>query len=283
MSGVILVITTNSRAEDFIPYVREAVDVCWRSHPRRVFLNDGEMAGSDILTCVNRDFVPSMLEGVERIRDLYPGVTHVFHMLEDHAPLRPVDETKVRGVISTAVRRDMPATSFVTYAWPWEATDRRAYDDGLVRTWRRIDTVSVDGDLFARVPRDFFRYFQVQPTLWRLDYLVSVLKEATSRGITDPWGFEALRMAEAEQHYVADYRWPTVHHGFLARGAVNPEAIGFIDRRSLASFRRRLMKGWSGSGSISVFYLKTANDSAKRFARRLRRRIGRSFRREAGP
>ena len=276
--GVLLLVTTNRRAERFIPHVRAALDLTWPSRPRCLFVTDGDAAGADILRGSSTDFVPLALEGLELALRRYPGITHVFHMLEDHCPLRTVAAGTVDGTMDAAMRHGLAATSFVTYPWPWQEVDGRTCEDGLVRTWRRVETAVVGGRRFAVVPREFFRYFQLQPTLWRADYLAGLLRSSIGSGVTDPWGFEALRLDCAEQHYVADYAWPTVHHGFLAQGAVNHDAIRFIDGRALPSFKRHLIAEWSGSERASIYHLEVARMTARRFAERVRHRIAARFR-----
>src|SRR5262249_30590393 len=87
----------------------------------------------------------------------------------------------------------------------------------------------------------FFRYFQLQPAFWRIDYLIGVCRAAMARGITDPWTFEAMRLDDAEPHYVAAYDWPSVHHGFIAQGKINPAAISFMSRRAAPELHRQLI------------------------------------------
>jgi hypothetical protein len=110
-------------------------------------------------------------------------------------------------------------------------------------TWKAIDILEVAGVRFARVPEDFFRYNQCQPALWDLEYCLSLCDRALELGIDDPWSFEAMRLSGQPQHYVADYPWPTVHHGFRAAGRVNPEAIFFArgEGPQLAALKQELL------------------------------------------
>lgn len=110
-------------------------------------------------------------------------------------------------------------------------------------------------ELFAVVPVDFFRYFQVQPTLWRLDYLLAACDHALAQGIGDAWSFEAMRWSRALPHYVSQYNWPTVHHGFLVQGELNKAAIAFLDRRNAMSAHRMLVREAIGVGSPTLFDL----------------------------
>ena len=89
----------------------------------------------------------------------------------------------------------------------------------------------------ARVPLNFFRYFQLQPSFWDLDYLIEICREALEKQCFDPWSFESFSYAKPRQHYVSRYEWPSVHHGFLAQGKVNPEAIDFLQMPQGRKFR----------------------------------------------
>lgn len=95
-------------------------------------------------------------------------------------------------------------------------------------TWREARFREAGGRRFAIVPEDFFRYYQCQPALWDLDYLLAICDRALTLGIRDPWSFEALVPLAPPPHYISELSWPTVHHGFLASGKVNPEAALFM-------------------------------------------------------
>jgi hypothetical protein len=237
------------------------------------FLTDGGAAGPDIFVEDETSFVPLLERGLARLRSEFPDLTHVFHMLEDHCPLRLCDARQIQRVLGEAKRHNLSAVSFVTYEWPWELTDASEYSDGLVRTWRSIEVASFGCEKFAVVPRKFFRYFQLQPSVWRCDYLEWACAEALRLGITDPWRFEAMQLPMAEQHYVSFYRWPTAHHGFLAQGRINPAAIDFASGDA-ASLRRRLIRGVTGGESEFLYCLYRILDRGVRLARRIFGRFG---------
>ena len=134
------------------------------------------------------------------------------------------------------------------------------YPDGLVRTWRKIEIANFSGNTFAVVPRDFFRYFQLQPTLWRLEYLERVCVAAIAAKKRDPWRFETLRFQDAEQHYISTYDWPTVHHGFLVQGSVNPAAVHYADRAACLRLRRQLIEEVVGVNSEMLLMLRSAGE-----------------------
>src|SRR5262249_55746840 len=154
------------------------VAALWPGHPPLRFLADGGSPASDLLIEDEPEFVPLLARGLARLRSEFPALTHVFHMLEDHCPLRPCDGAQIARVMAEASRRNLAAVSFVTYEWPWTTTDMTDYADGLVRAWRKIDVLTLGSERLAVVPRRYFRYFQLQPTLWRLDYLERICAEA---------------------------------------------------------------------------------------------------------
>ena len=247
MTAAAVLISTHKVAARYVPLVRLALRAFWPEAPPIRFISDGGIEpADDVYIEPEPRFVPLMLCGLARLQVEFPNVRHVFHMLEDHCPLRRCDGERISALLSIVRDRDLAAVSFPTYSWPWNKTEYIDYPDGKVRTWRRIDTVEIDGEAFARVPRNFFRYFQVQPTIWRIPYLVNACDEARAAGVFDPWGFEAMQFPNSDQHYVSQYNWPTVHHGFLAKGVVNLKAIDFVDRDIGWAVRRELNSGRNG-------------------------------------
>jgi hypothetical protein len=191
-------------------------------------------------------------------------------MLEDHCPLRSCDGSRIDRIFDAAIRNELDVVAFPTYSWPWNETDPTEFPDGLIRTWRRVETTDFDGEQFAVVPLEFFRYFQVQPSLWRFDYLLSACRNATALGISDAWAFEAMRWSGAGRHYVSKYDWPSVHHGFLAQGKLNPEAITYLDRKRAPRQHRALVRDAIGVESPLLF-------DALQILNRTKRLIGRSL------
>ena len=269
MTDTVILCTTHSKAARYLPLVRSAIDAFWAGRPPVRFLTDGSVElAADVYIESASHFVPLLARGLARLRGEFPNATRVFHMLEDHCPLRACDADRISAVVSIAIDQDLAAVSFPTYHWPWNETDTTEYPDGLVRTWRRIETREISGESLAVVPRDFFRYFQVQPTVWRISYFEQACAAAIAAGVLDPWQFEALRLSNSEQHYVSAYNWPTVHHGFLVQGRINPVAIDFIDKRTGRTFRRELIRDLMGTRSE---ILDSIQRSGLQYLRRLRK------------
>lgn len=241
---VVLMVSTYAKVARFVPLIRETLAETWPGHPSLRFLTDGGIEGDDVIVGRQREFVPLMVEGLARIRAEFPAASHVFHMLEDHCPLRRCDEARIKAGMRAGVDHDLAAVAFLTYAWPWNFGS---------------ELKEFGKESFLVLPLAYFRYFQVQPTLWRIDYLEKILAASMRLGITDPWNFEALPipdrphggeiLPEAEQHYISLYRWPTVHHGFLTQGKIHDQAIDFADRTVVRSLRAALIKDAAGRNS----------------------------------
>lgn len=249
--------------------IETALDACWPAHPTVYFLSDCDLPGirshTKIVDAV--DWTAILLEGLMTVRREHPQLDYVFMVLDDHCPLRPCDTAAISAYLDIARARDLAAIAFPTYDWPWERTENLEYPDGLVRTWRCIEVELIEGRRMAVVPRDFFRYFQIQPAFWKIDYLIAACRAALADRITDPWRFEALRWVEAAPHYVAGYDWPSVHHGFIAQGKVNPAAIAYMSRTAAAELHQQLIRDSIGIYSPSLY-------AACRIAARIRTRFG---------
>jgi len=252
--AIAFLVTSHSRTDKYIPLVRDLLDTFWSEHPPWYFLTDGvSQPSGDILSFPGLTWIELFSAGLARIRRDRPQTKYVFHMLEDHCPLRPCDGDRLGRIFEIAGRNELAVVSFPTYSWPWHETDATIYPDGLVRTWRLTETVELDGELLAVVPPDFFRYFQVQPALWRLDYLEAACVYAMAQGVTDAWAFEAMRWPNVGRHYVSRFDWPTVHHGFLVQGKLNPAAIVYLDRKRAAPSHRALVRDAIGIESPMLF------------------------------
>lgn len=236
----VLLVSTHKGAAHFVPAIRATLAQSWPNHPHLRFVTDGGATGDDVLRANTSAYVPLMLEALSAVRLQFPDATHIFHMLEDHCPLRACDHVHILQTLRLCVRNQLASVCFVTYEWPWSASKVDLVDYAERLGLPHVDTVEMDGIRLGVVPKTFFRYFQVQPAIWRIDYLEKTLRSAVAANVIDPWAFEAFRWDGAEQHYVSQYPWPTVHHGFLVKGNVNLTAIDFADRHLAKDLRRVL-------------------------------------------
>jgi hypothetical protein len=253
---VIMLTSTFKRMANYAPAVEAALDRCWPQHPRNYFIADCEMPQvRDHFSFVSGSWTEVLLHGLLAAQEQYPALDYVFLMLDDHCPLRPCDAVAISAYLEIARSGNLAVISFPTYEWPWDETTVTEYPDGLVRMWRRAEIDVIDGRRLAMVPRDFFRYFQVQPAFWNIEYLITACRAALASGIRDPWAFEGMRLDGTRQHYVADYNWPNVHHGFITAAKINPAAISYMSKKAAPELRRKLIREVVGVNSVAIYRL----------------------------
>jgi len=250
----VIVTSTYSGVAKYYNKVRPLLDVFWPGHPPAIVLSDANnLKVSDVIVKSGTHWLDILLNGLLSLRRTRPEITYVFLLLDDHYPLRECDRSQIAANFDAVVKNRLGCVSFVTYQWPWTTTEHVDYPDGMIRTWRNIDVTSLNGCKLAKVPMNFFRYFQLQPSFWDLDYLIMICREAFEQRCFDPWSFESLSYNKRRQHYVSSYAWPCVHHGFLMRGRVNPEAINFIQMPQGREFRSFLLRQSIGLDSLTAF------------------------------
>jgi len=250
-----LVVTTFGKNEGYAGAIADLLDAFWPGHPDIVWVTDrGEIERGRVLVQPSPHWVTVLRAGLKRLREESPELQKVFVLLDDHCPLRPVDVARVEQVFRAASEHDLAAVCFPTYPWPWDHTSDVPYADGKIRTWPKIQVVHKSGQRLAVVPEKFFRYFQVQPAFWDLDYLVAVCEEAEAKESLDAWTFEGFDYSAKRPHYVSAYDWPSVHHGFLAHGRANPEAIEALKMPEGRTLRDRLLRSSQRVPSMRLFY-----------------------------
>ncbi len=239
----------------------EVSQASWDGHPSvyaAVPATEDLIPDARVIPCRLTGWVSMLREAIIALKHAQPDIRYVFSYIEDHCPLQRVDHSLLDRFVQLSMAQQFKCVSFVTYPWPWAQTAPNSVDEvGRTMTWKHVDTVEIEGCRFARVPPDFFRYNQCQPSLWDIDYYASLCDKALEQGIDNPWTFEATMFEHQPQHYIADYRWPSVHHGFMAQGAVNPEAIRSIraDSAPTRRLRRYLLKTYLRDSTIRTALL----------------------------
>src|ERR1700730_12174332 len=100
---VVLLVTTFSRAEKYIPIIEKLLNELWVDHPSCYFLTDGdEQQAKSVLAVRDGDWVEMFLEGLLFLKKRHPDAKYIFHMLEDHCPLRTCDSVKIRSICHLA-------------------------------------------------------------------------------------------------------------------------------------------------------------------------------------
>jgi hypothetical protein len=265
-------VSTFSRMKKYAPAIEAAIDRCWPEHPAICFISDCELPDVRKQICFpNACWTEITLRGLLATRKEHPGIKHVFYALDDHCPLRPCDTAAISTYLEIAQSHGLDVIWFPTFHWPWES--------GVIEYPRslRVEVDVIDGRRLAIVPREFFRYFAMQPAFWRLDYLVDACKAALERGIRDAWAFEAMQWEGTAQHYVAEYNWPSVHHGFIAAGKINHDAISYMSGSAAAELKAQLIRDVVGINNSAVY------DLYRLFCREhgIFRRVGRALLRDS--
>lgn len=231
------------------------------------------------LVCSSSGWVRMLAEALDHLRAGNADLGRVFILIDDHCPLSRCDGARLEAIFRIAEAQGLPCVAFVTYDWPWERTEPDSRDErGRTMTWASRDVRTWEGEAFAAVPRDFFRYNQCQPSVWDAAYLRRLCGEALAQGVDDPWSFENELFDGQEAHFVSACRWPTVHHGFLASGRVNPEALGFRGsagpalRALRAAIRARFVRE-RGLGALLGTWGSRPLRAARRLAGRALRRL----------
>lgn len=209
-----LLIATCEKHERFIPAVRDTLKLHWPTHPPATVLTDGRLVGEGVYCRPGLSFVALLHAGLERLGARSPVPSHVYLMLEDLCPLWPVDMAYLARLEAAAVGGDLPAVHMLfkpRRAWPRRDFAPTAERIGGVELYRWSDRYVPKNALVA--------------TLWQRAALASLCKRMLDAGVSDPWTFEAAPNPASVAHRVATLRWPTVKHGFLRKGALNPRAV----------------------------------------------------------
>src|SRR5271169_6816112 len=92
LDTVAMLVSTHRRAAHYVPLVREAMArLCPLPWPM-VFLTDGGLEPKwDTIVVQEAEFSRLLMQGLTRLQMMFPEVTHIFYMLEDHCPLRHSD------------------------------------------------------------------------------------------------------------------------------------------------------------------------------------------------
>jgi hypothetical protein len=238
----------------------ETLRSAWRNHPPIYVALPGPgsaPADDHVIVCHRTGWVNMLRESLVHIKQREGGIRYLFSMIDDHCPLRMCDQRRLEQIIRTAIAQEMKCVVFATYEWPWTITAENSLDDlGRTKTWSTIDVLETNRCRFARVPKAFFRYNQCQPAIWEMDYYLSVCNRMLDLGIDDPWEFESMLLPDQPQHYVSEYAWPSVQHGFMEKGRINAEAIHFVrgDSPSMKNLRMFLVQEYCRERGRGVYF-----------------------------
>lgn len=201
----ILVLYTFNKRHKYLPFVDRVVSRNLNFMHRVLVTNEKVEFSSDIFYNDEIEFVFNLLIEIQNIKSVF-STKNVLLLLEDLLPLKCISEDEIYPHISTMNSTGIKYLSFRTYE----------FGD--------LNYNHVIGDLNYFIFSDSFKFYcQLQPTIWNVDYLISVLEDLKSKNQTDPWSFEFYRTNET--HIMSEMKWPNILGGFFEFGYVNRKAL----------------------------------------------------------
>lgn len=228
---MILIILTFHGYEKYCNAFLEYLKYTWPNHPEIWFLTDGKTIGYPNVISIDSDqWLIVLHEGLKQIKNIYPQLDYAYLVLEDLIPLVKVSNSHLAKVESIITKHQLDCVSFVVYDHKYLGNDM----------------MEIDGISFYRLPPDFPFYSQLQPAIWKVEYLQEICQHAYEQKTLDPWSFEKIFLGK--QHYVSEYSWPSVMHGFLHAKHPVWEAIWKIKTPEGTKFRNNLIREYISWG-----------------------------------
>ncbi|MCO6384004.1 hypothetical protein [Oceanicola sp. 502str15] len=219
-----LFVMTCQKYERYLNASLQNLDEFWPEHPPAYVVTDGAIEGERVFRKPGSNFVELLSHALDELEQHMPECGHVFLMLEDLAPLAPVDDdylTKVRDLIRTQNKKYF----FVL----WNTDDAIEGCDFS----EPADDLGEDAEALSlrTINADYRAFNSLVVCYWEIGHLRDVLSYKLTAGETDPWRFEFPALGLNEDHYHTKPMWPTFQSGVLKRGAISaaikkPHAFG---------------------------------------------------------
>ena len=206
----VLLVSTYSKNEHYIPAVLHTVDRMWPGHPECFVATDGDLDAPNTLRFPGRSFVEILGDAARRIKQDRPDTRFVFLMLEDLCPLGPVNTPMIEAAVTKARTQGLKYVLF-----PWHGDFTWTYDRTAGPTFFGPDMELVP------MRRDWEAPNSLVAALWDIDHLIWMAEQKLEAGIHDPWRFEFELPGNPHVHYIQVNGWPTVCDGFMVRGKLN--------------------------------------------------------------
>jgi hypothetical protein len=201
----LLVLYTFNKRHRYLPSIDKNVSKNLKFMRKVLVTNESVKFSSDVYFNGENEFAKNLLIELKNIRsNLAP--TNILLLLEDLFPLRVIQEDEIYAQVEMMNATGIKFVSF------------RTYEFGDIK----YDT-QISNRNYYTFNEEFKYYCQLQPAIWNLEYLISILEKLVSENITDPWSFEFHRTEEI--HFMSEYKWPNVLGGFFEFGYVNRKSI----------------------------------------------------------
>lgn len=204
-----LFLMTYAKNEKYIAPARQNIDMFWPNHPAMYVVTDGALQGDDVICHPGLDFAHLLRAALDDLAARQPEAGHVYLLLEDLAPLGPVDEPYLRAV-ETAVRGK--GGKFFNVLCHGSGKQRAL---PLAEEILGADAARLG---LRRIKDDATAYNCLVACYWEIGHLRAVLDHKIATGQTSPWQFEHPDADQTEPHFMAEDCWPTFRSGFLKLG-----------------------------------------------------------------
>ena len=195
---MLLIIVTYHGYEKYCNYFVEYLKYSWHNHPEIWFLTDGKTINHpNVITVESNEWVIILSEGLKQLKNRYSNLEYAYLVLEDLIPLWQLSHSYLSKIEKMIYTYQLNCVSFIVYS----------------KKYLENDIVEFDDIKLYKIPSNFPYYSQLQPAIWNVEHLLSICEHAIDKGTLDPWSFEKIVLGD--KHYVSEYYWPSVMHGFL--------------------------------------------------------------------
>ncbi len=214
-ADTVLLLLTYSRNEPYVDPARENLARFWPDHPPLYVVTDGDLCGADVLRHPVTDFTALLSRALDDLRVRQPACRFVYLLLEDLAPLGPVDDGYMLDV-EAAMRKH--GGKYVYFLWQSERKLR-----GVPVAQGDLGGAAAGLGLRRLEPGHDEARNSLVVCLWDLNHLRDVVSRKLALGQTSPWQFEFGIEGDQTPHFVSRSVWPTLKHGVLKQGAVSKD------------------------------------------------------------
>lgn len=244
-----LLLSTCAKYEYLAAAAVENLDLFWPKHPGVHIATDGDLDWPGAIRKPESSFAELIQFALETIKERQPEVRYVYVLLEDLAPLGPVNEQYVYDVEKLMRAHD---ADYCLAPFP---------NSSVENIYRRLSTrLGEDGERLkiCEVDPESPYFNSLVVTCWKVSHLEDVLRAKLETGETDPWSFETPVDGIRSHHYASSSCWPTLRHGLMLKGDFHPKIevcdfgasplldVALARYRSTGPMMKRVRKSLSG-------------------------------------
>lgn len=217
-----IILSTFSKNEHYIDLCMKVIDELWADHPEVIIFTDrGRFLNSNKIISTQREWVAMMSECIDQCIDLkkIDFNEQVLILLEDHIPYGNIDG---KLIFELGEFLKINGNTYLNLS-------------GHGRSEKIIDIYGCNVHNMV-----LHTFSSLHPSIWSVEHFKRTLDYAIKNNITDPWGFEKIRLENKKHFTTGSLIWPSTHGGFLWTGMVNVPALKYMKQGSLLPLRRKL-------------------------------------------